>query len=122
MGLFSDTKKSISCNNEVFDRLYPNTAMPNELFICSGRSHLQIIESKGFNNIHIWYSGKNFNNLECRQFFGYSPCQTLVPIQIDAGEMWCARITFRWYPVLNSVYKILDILIGQKRIRSIPKN
>merc|ERR1711929_35777 len=79
----SDMCDSIIFGEEHIDRWYTSTKAPNELFFTSGdESNIQIIEREGFNNIHVWYP----KGIHPRQFVGYSPCQTIVPITLRHGE------------------------------------
>jgi hypothetical protein len=115
--LMSDTSDSLFSEDHFLDRLYVNTKTPNELFFIPGdRTHLQIIEHKGFNNIHIFYPKRISNSHNNKHYITYSPCQAITPLELKAGEEWRARVTFRWYPQPFSVNKMGEDIGGKRDI------
>merc|ERR1711920_256264 len=109
----SDT---VFCSKVGFDRLYSDTMFPNELYFETGdKSHIQILEFGGFNNIHIWWPKEVNYGPNLRQFLGYSPCQAITPFVLSVGDKWKARTIFRWSPVqLPLAYTQLKQTGGRK--------
>jgi D-hexose-6-phosphate mutarotase len=103
--LVSDTNDSVSGNVKALDRWYQDTSVPNEIFYSPGdRSNIKILESEGFDNIHVWFPRGLANRSDWRQFFGCSPCRAIVPIKLKPGEKWRAKATFRWFPVISTTH------------------
>merc|ERR1719213_459394 len=84
---------------------------PNEFFFTSdGATQLQIIERDGFNNIRISYQNEK-HSLSTAETVECSPCRTVVPVELDPGEVWRARTTFRWLPLpIPAVYNSIEYI------------
>merc|ERR1712224_1067062 len=85
---------------ENIDRIYHNTAAPNELYFTSGDStHIALIVNEGFNNIHLIYTKNPTTTKHLREFIGYSPCQVIPPVELDTKKDWRGILTLRWFPL-----------------------
>jgi hypothetical protein len=114
----SDTDNATIVKTSSLNRFYPDTESPNDLLIsCGDRSHIQVIERRGFTNVHLWHPAQKTP----KKILGFSPCTTRTPKKIVSGDSWTARVTFRWFPKpMPSTYASMDYITKRRDMIAFP--